>query len=198
MRDTCICRGSMIHAGYIHDTCKINQGYMRDKCICSGSRYMRDTCGILPRYILGYVYLKCILRGSTYLRCRIHAGYMRDTCICKDNNQETCGIHPRYMMRYMYLKFVPSRIQTRPQVELEIRFLEGIPMYPTCIVSKRCRGGTNLEIPDSTPTRGVTMGVTRVSDAHDYVERLCTHIASLYVHADERRGRGRINVRTFC
>lgn len=56
----------------------------------------------------------------------------------------------------------------------------------------------NLDIPDSTPTRGVTMGVTRVSDAHDYVERLCTHIASLYVHADERRGRGRINVRTFC
>ena len=56
-----------------------------------------------------------------------------------------------------------------------------------------------VEIPDGTrPTRGVTMGVTRVSDAHDYVERLFTHNASLYVHADERRGRGRINVRTFC
>ena len=38
-------------------------------------------------------------------------------------------------MRYMYLQFVPSRIQTRRQVELEIRILEGIPMYPTCIVS---------------------------------------------------------------
>ena len=118
------------------DTCKINQGYMRDKCICSGSRihegHMRDTC-TSKIHILGYVYLKGILRG-TYLRCRIHAGYMRDTCICK-GNQETCGIHPRYMMRYMYLKFVPTRIQTRPQVELEIRILEGIPMYPTCIVS---------------------------------------------------------------
>ena len=136
MRDTCICRGSRIHAGYTHDTCKI----IKDTCGINVSAvvrgYMRDTCGILPRYILGYVYLKCILRG-TYLRCRIHAGYMRDTCICK-GNQETCGIHPRYMMRYMYLKFVPSRIQTRPQVELEIRILEGIPMYPTCIVSVSC------------------------------------------------------------
>ena len=93
-----------IHEGYMRDTSKIHIGIRR--------------------------YLKCILRGSTYLRCRIHAGYMRDTCICK-GNQETCGIHPRYMMRYMYsyLKFVPSRIQTRPQVELEIRILEGIPMY---------------------------------------------------------------------
>jgi hypothetical protein len=61
--------------------------------------------------------------------CGIHAGYMRDTCICK-GNQDTCGIHPRYMTRNMYLKFVPARIQARPQVELEIRFLEGIPMYP--------------------------------------------------------------------
>ena len=136
MRDTCICRGSRIHAGYIHDTCKI----IKDTCGINVSAvvrgYMRDTCGILPRYILGYVYLKCILRG-TYLRCRIHAGYMRDTCICK-GNQDTYVIHPRYMMRYMYLKFVPSRIQTRPQVELEIRILEGIPMYPTCIVSVSC------------------------------------------------------------
>ena len=139
MRDPCGIQylqwGSRIHAGYIHDTCKINQGYMRDKCICSGSRihegYMRDTSKIHIGYILGYVYLKCILRG-TYLRCRIHAGYMRDTCICK-GNQDTYGIHPRYMMRYMYLKFVPARIQARPQVELEIRILEGIPMYPTLI-----------------------------------------------------------------
>ena len=66
--------------------------------------------------------------------CGIHARYMY---ICK-GNQDTCGIHPRYIMRYMYLKFVPARIQARPQVGLEIRILECIPMYPTCIVSVSC------------------------------------------------------------
>ena len=108
-----------IHKGYIRDTCGIHAGYMylqrfEDTCRIHTCRYMHDSS-------------------------RIHAGYIIDTCICK-GNQETCGIHPRYMMRYMYmyLKFVPSRIQTRPQVELEIRILEGIPMYPTCIVSVSC------------------------------------------------------------
>ena len=144
MRDTCICRGSRIHAGYIHDTCKINQGYMRDKCICSGTRihkgYMRDFSKIHIGIRVSQMYPERYV-SEMQDTCGIHAGYMRDTCICK-GNQETCGIHPRYMMRYMYLKLiVPSRIQTRPQVELEIRILEGIPMYPTCIVSKRCRGG---------------------------------------------------------
>ena len=145
MRDPC-----GIHAGYmylqkfedtcrilIHDTCKI----IKDTCGINVSAvvrgYMRDTCGILPRYILGYMYFKCILRG-TYLRCRIHAGYKQDTCICK-GNQDTCGIHPRYMMiRYMYLKFIQARDTSRPQVGLEIRILECIPMYPTCIVSVSC------------------------------------------------------------
>ena len=145
MRDPCEIHVSAEVRGYMQDTYMIHARLIKDTCGINVSAvvrgYMRDTCGILPRYILGYMYLKCILRG-TYLRCRIHAGYMRDTCICK-GNQETCGIHPRYMMRYMYLKFVPSRIQTRPQVELEIileiRILEGsIPMYPTCIVSVSC------------------------------------------------------------
>ena len=31
-----------------------------------------------------------------------------------------------------------ARIQARPQVGLEIRILECIPMYPTCIVSVSC------------------------------------------------------------
>ena len=130
-----------IHEGYMWDTYGINAGYMRDTCGIHVSAevrgYMRDTCGILPRYRLGYMYFKCILRG-TYLRCRIHAGYKQDTCICK-GNQDTCGIHPRYMMiRYMYLKFIQARDTSRPQVGLEIRILECIPMYPTCIVSVSC------------------------------------------------------------
>ena len=98
-----------IHAGYFQDT-------FWDTCISLSQMYperyvseMQDTCGI-------------------------HARYMY---ICK-GNQDTCGIHPRYMMRYMYLKFVPARIQARPQVGLEIRILECIPMYPTCIVSVSC------------------------------------------------------------
>ena len=140
MRDPCGIHVSAEVRGYMQDTYMIHARLIKDTCGINVSAvvrgYMRDTCGILPRYILGYVYLKCILRG-TYLRCRIHAGYMRDTCICK-GNQDTCGIHPRYMMRYMYLKFVPARIQARPQVGLEIRILECIPMYPTCIVSVSC------------------------------------------------------------
>ena len=150
MRPRCGIHPEPIHAGYmylqrfedtcrihIHDTCKINQGYMRDKCICSGSRihegYMRDTSKIHIGKHVSQMYPERYV-SEMQVRCRIHAGYMRDTCICK-GNQDTCGIHPRYMMRYMYLKFVPARIQARPQVGLEIRILECIPMYPTCIVN---------------------------------------------------------------
>ena len=137
MRDTCICRGSRIHAGYIHDTCKINQGYMRDKCICSGSRihegYMRDTSKIHFGIRVSQMYPERYV-SEMQDTCGIHARYMY---ICK-GNQDTCGIHPRYMMRYMYLKFVPARIQARPQVGLEIRILECIPMYPTRILCVSC------------------------------------------------------------
>ena len=137
MRDHVICRGSRIHAGYKHDTCKINQGYMRDKCICSGSRihkgYMRDTSKIHIGIRVSQMYPERYV-SEMQDTCGIHAGYMRDTCICK-GNQDTCGIHPRYM----YLKFAQALIQARPQqVGLEIRILEGIPMYPTCIVSVSC------------------------------------------------------------
>ena len=109
MRDTCICRGSRIHAGYMHDTrtCKINQGYMRDKCICSGSRihegYMRDTSKIHIGIHVSQMYPDRYV-SEMQDTCGIHATIdMRDTCICK-GNQDTCGIHPRYMMRYMYLR----------------------------------------------------------------------------------------------
>ena len=67
----------MIHAGYMHHTCKINQGYMRDKCIiCSSSRihsegYMRDTCSKIHIGIHVISNDKCILRGM-YLRVKVH------------------------------------------------------------------------------------------------------------------------------
>ena len=120
-QDTCICSLPMCHTGYTTGYIKIHQ----DTCILDSSSNNTSKYN----------------RIQNHDTCILDAGYMRDTCICK-GDQDTCGIHPRYMMRYMYLKLiVPSRIQTRPQVELEIRILEGIPMYPTCIVSKRCRGG---------------------------------------------------------
>ena len=93
---------------------------------------MQDKCGIHEEYIPcqgGVQRRPMVARLVRYGPVRqkktfLHEEYMRDTCICK-GDQDTCGIHPRYIMRY----------KARPQVGLEIRILECIPMYPTRIVS---------------------------------------------------------------
>ena len=70
--------------------------------------------------------------------CGIHARYMRDTCILR-GNQDTCGIHAEYMRDTCGTRISGVwGIQARPQVGLEIRILECIPMYPTRIVSVSC------------------------------------------------------------
>ncbi len=117
--DTCILDASW-RGTYLR--CKIHAGYMWDTCICKGDQ---DTCGIHSRYMMRYMYLKCIQREMYLIwieTCGIHAGYMRDTC----------GIHAGHVSRGF------GGIQAPPQVGLEIRILECIPLYLTCIVHVSC------------------------------------------------------------
>jgi hypothetical protein len=52
-------RGSRIHAGYMQDTCKSNQGYMRDKCI--------NVCWLLLVRFSSAVFLSLVLSRACVL-----------------------------------------------------------------------------------------------------------------------------------
>jgi hypothetical protein len=125
----------MIHQDTPRYKITIHVSWMRhDEVRIWDARYIRDTCEIhvsarVIKIHAGYIqdtwWDTCISNASRE-RCiwyeLRHAGYMRDTC----------GIHAGHVSRGF------GGIQAPPQVGLEIRILECIPLYLTCIVHVSC------------------------------------------------------------